>query len=156
MSLSKKTKRDLGITVAILAIAAVGILSPLIGRKLMHSTPPEVLAKIELYRGKAFFSLNCRVYNTLYALKHPHSLIQVGYLDLPDGTKAKHLWVVEDGQVVDRVDPANWSRQAFAKCTIQNNFISCTPAAPQNDIEKKDYEWISRYLNSFISSYRAA
>jgi hypothetical protein len=122
----------------------------------MHATPPGMLAIMEYHRGKAFMDLNCRVQNTLYALKNPrNTVIKVGYMDMPDGTVAKHLWVIENGTtVVDKVAPSSFPRrEAIATCTLDP--VVCMPAVGMNNNEFRDFEWINIYLLAFVKAYKS-
>jgi hypothetical protein len=129
------------------------------------SDQPEAVAVKEAVRGKAYFGQNCRVKNTDYALSHPGTHVEIGYMRLPGGKIEKHLWAVETtGKIVDLVAPASWSRETLAKCDIENEggktdcrWSGETINGKNGGVEQEiaDLEWGKRYLKAYFEAKTA-
>ena len=118
----------------------------------IHYNPAEAARK-EAASGKAYLGQDCRVLNTNYALTHPGSHIEVGYLKYA-GKKEAHLWCVDSSHIVDLAAPPEWPRVSIAKFSPERGWYDVT--AKPGDRNWQKLEWGKKYLEAYIRAKKGS
>ncbi|ANA41739.1 hypothetical protein A2G06_16485 (plasmid) [Geobacter anodireducens] len=91
---------------------------------------------------------NCRIVNSKEAFRRPGSRVIFGEISPPDRKPYPHLWVEENGEIIDEVCPPGQlgcsARRQFA--TVNPVSLQLEERSPQSEKDRRDIRWGIRYL----------